>query len=271
MKVSRFRELVCDERRACIDCSKMTRPSCQHRRKSWSGVTAAVLHRLRRRAWTTSRSRIFGHRRRRRPGDALLSLGHGEELQHFLKLGSGPRRAPATPSSRPPPPSTQRALQIDATFRVGARLPDIAPSAAACCALWHAMQRAARRLEFGILAPLLLLMLLGTIEFGRAVSIDRHFSSAPRRSATSLRARSRMGTNEQRRDANLDSMMDAIQHLMKPYDGTKLKLGHRRRAGVDDQPERHAKSLGRYSRNGLSAPGQMCEIHVAQQHAGQGQ
>ena len=48
----------------------------------------------------------------------------------------------------------------------------------------------AAAVEFGLLAPLLLLMLLATIEIGRAVNADRHFIAAVGTAAISLRAKS---------------------------------------------------------------------------------
>lgn len=80
-------------------------------------------------------------------------------------------------------------------------------------------------IEFGFLAPLLLLMLLGTIEIGRAVNTDRHFTSAVG-TAGDLVARERfLGSSPSGAEGNLESMMKSIRHLMQPYDSSDLKLG----------------------------------------------
>ncbi len=99
------------------------------------------------------------------------------------------------------------------TSRIGLRLARFARDAKGSIAI-----------EFGIISPLLLLMLLGTIEFGRAVSIDRHFSSAVATVGDLVAREKFMGTNSSGATRNLEKMMEAIQHLMKPYDGSKLKL-----------------------------------------------
>ncbi len=89
---------------------------------------------------------------------------------------------------------------------------------------WRHSQGAAA-VEFAFLAPLLLLMLLGTIEIGRAVNIDRHFSMATA-SAGDLVAREEwLGTSSSNATANLNSMMLSIKQVMQPYDASTMKLG----------------------------------------------
>jgi Flp pilus assembly protein TadG len=80
-------------------------------------------------------------------------------------------------------------------------------------------------IEFGILAPLLLLMLLGTLEVGRAVNTDRHFSSAVATAGDLVAREKYMGTSSSGASGNLESMMKSIRHLMQPYDSSSLKLG----------------------------------------------
>ncbi len=73
--------------------------------------------------------------------------------------------------------------------------------------------------EFALVLPLLVIMLLGTIEIARAIDADRRFGNATAMT-TDLIAREQDIT-----DADLDGMMNAIQHLMHPYDSDTLKLG----------------------------------------------
>jgi Flp pilus assembly protein TadG len=83
----------------------------------------------------------------------------------------------------------------------------------------------AAAVEFGVLAPVMLLMLLGTIEGGRAVNTDRHFSSAVATAGDLVAREKNLGTSTSAAKTNLDSMMNSIEHLMRPYDASQLKIG----------------------------------------------
>lgn len=72
--------------------------------------------------------------------------------------------------------------------------------------------------EFGLLAPVLLIMLLGTIELSRAISIDRKFGLVTSTIAD-LVAR-----EQTLRAADITAMYDIVDHLMKPWDSSVLKL-----------------------------------------------
>jgi Flp pilus assembly protein TadG len=85
--------------------------------------------------------------------------------------------------------------------------------------------RGAAAVEFGVLAPVMLLMLLGTIEGGRAVNTDRHFSSAVATAGDLVAREEYLGTSTSGAKSNLDSMTDSIEHLMKPYDASSLRIG----------------------------------------------
>lgn len=114
-------------------------------------------------------------------------------------------------------------------------------------------ERGTAAIEFGFLAPLLMLMLLGTVELGRAISTDRHFSSAIA-SASDLVAREKfLGDSKAAAKSNLDSMMLSIKHLMKPYDPTGLKLAvFSVKASSKDANK--GKVEWAYSYNGAAAP-----------------
>jgi len=107
--------------------------------------------------------------------------------------------------------------------------------------------------EFGILAPLLLLMLLGTIELGRAINADRHFVGAVSSAGDLVAREADLGTTQAAATANLNGMMQSIKHLMQPYDANSLKLGiFSVRASANDGNK--AKVEWRYSYNGASVP-----------------
>ena len=94
-----------------------------------------------------------------------------------------------------------------------------------CARSFRRDDRGAAAVEFGVLAPVMLLMLLGTIEGGRAVNADRHFSSAATTAGDLVAREEYLGTSSSGAKSNLDSMTDSIEHLMKPYDATRLKIG----------------------------------------------
>ena len=73
-------------------------------------------------------------------------------------------------------------------------------------------------IEFGLLAPILLLMLMGVIELSRAISIDRKFGMVTSTIADIV-AREKIVTA-----ADVTAMYDIVDHLMKPWDSSTLKL-----------------------------------------------
>ena len=83
----------------------------------------------------------------------------------------------------------------------------------------------AAAVEFGVLAPVMLLMLLGTIEGGRAINTDRHFASAVATAGDLVAREKNLGKSTSAAKTNLDSMMKSIEHLMRPYDASRLKIG----------------------------------------------
>lgn len=79
-------------------------------------------------------------------------------------------------------------------------------------------------IEFGLLAPLLMLMLLGTIEGGRAVNMDRHFNAAAATVGDLVAREESLGTTTDGAKANLDAMMGSIAQVLAPYDADDLSL-----------------------------------------------
>ena len=117
---------------------------------------------------------------------------------------------------------------------------------------WRDTQGAAA-VEFGFLAPLLLLMLLATIETARAVSTDRHFTAAVSTAGDLVAREEYLGKSTSGAKTNLDSMMLSIKHLMQPYDSTSLKLGvYSVRASSTNAAD--TKVMWSYSYNGKSVP-----------------
>jgi Flp pilus assembly protein TadG len=73
-------------------------------------------------------------------------------------------------------------------------------------------------IEFGLLAPILLLMLMGVIELSRAISIDRKLGMVTSTIADIV-AREKTITA-----ADVSAMYDIVDHLMQPWDSSTLKL-----------------------------------------------
>ena len=84
--------------------------------------------------------------------------------------------------------------------------------------------RGTAAIEFAQLAPVLLLMLLATIEIGRAINVDRHFTSATAMAGDLVAREEYLGTSSSDALANLNGMMQSIGQIMQPYDASLLKL-----------------------------------------------
>jgi Flp pilus assembly protein TadG len=118
--------------------------------------------------------------------------------------------------------------------------------------LWHDSQGAAA-VEFAYLVPILLLMLLGTIEMGRAINVHRQFAMATATASDLVAREEWLGTSDPDAQANLAGMMESIKHLMQPYDASTLKLGvFSVRASPDDANDTRVE--WKYSYNGQSVP-----------------
>jgi len=80
-------------------------------------------------------------------------------------------------------------------------------------------------IEFGLIAPILMLMLLGTIEAGRAININRHFTDAVQTAGDLVAREEFLGASKGDAKINLDAMMQSIRHLMEPYSSDQLAIG----------------------------------------------
>lgn len=127
-------------------------------------------------------------------------------------------------------------------------------------ARWQCDTRGAAAVEFAFLAPLLLLMLLATIEIGRAVHIDRQFTSATATAGDLVAREEYLGDTTAAADSNLDSMMLSIKHIMQPYDSSSLKLGvFSVRASTKDANDTRVEWS--YSFNGMNVPSK-CQTYA---------
>ena len=123
----------------------------------------------------------------------------------------------------------------------------------------HALIRVWRRndgiaaTEFAFLAPLLVLMYLGTVEISRAIDIDRQFTTATAMTADLVAREEELGDTKAESDATLDGIVQSAQHVMHPYDADTLKLSiFSVKASTEDASD--TKVEWSYSHNGSSAP-----------------
>ena len=100
--------------------------------------------------------------------------------------------------------------------------------------------------EFGLLVPLLFVMLIGTVEIGQAVGLDRRVSMA-------TSAVSDLIAQGENPDLEAPGIMDIVQHMLTPYDASRLSISvvlvHANLSNATDIPV-----LWSYSHNGAPAP-----------------
>lgn len=118
--------------------------------------------------------------------------------------------------------------------------------------LWRNVDGVAA-VEFAFLAPLLMLMLLGTIELGRAINTDRHFTQAVSSTGDLVAREEYLGKSDSGATSNLNNMMLSIKHLMQPYDASTLKLAVYS-VKVSSTDANKAKVQWRYSYNNMPVP-----------------
>ncbi len=107
--------------------------------------------------------------------------------------------------------------------------------------LWRD-SRGAAAIEFAYMAPLLLLLLLGTVEAGRAIDMNRHFAMATQAVGDLVAREQELGTSETNATKNLEAMMHAVEHMMQPYDTSELRLGvFQVRASPDDADDTYVE------------------------------
>lgn len=102
-------------------------------------------------------------------------------------------------------------------------------------------------IEFAHLAPVLLIMLLGSIEVSRAVSMDRRFGMVTAMTGDLITRESTVN------DTELDAIMTIVSFLMQPYDSSTLKA---KVISVKANPSNatQTKVDWAYSHGGISVP-----------------
>lgn len=78
--------------------------------------------------------------------------------------------------------------------------------------------------EFGYIAPVMLLMLVGSVEASRAISIDRRFSSITSMVGDLVSREQDMGKTQAENITKITAIMQAVQHVMKPHPYDTLEI-----------------------------------------------
>jgi len=73
-------------------------------------------------------------------------------------------------------------------------------------------------LEFALVAPILLMLLVGTVEFSQALTVDRRVTQAAGSTADLIARTTEITTGE------IDGIMQIVGHLMRPYDPSRLRI-----------------------------------------------
>lgn len=136
-------------------------------------------------------------------------------------------------------------------MRIGALNPY--PTCARSLGCFARDKRGSAAVEFAFLAPLLTLMLLGTIELGRAINMDRVFTMATDTTGDLVAREQYMGTSSTDAQTNLASMMLSVKQVMLPYNSSSLALGV---ISVQASPTdaTDTRVVWSYSYNGKSVP-----------------
>ena len=78
--------------------------------------------------------------------------------------------------------------------------------------------------EFGLLAPIFLVMLVGTYEASRAISMDRRFNTVTSMVGDLVSREQDMGDTSTQNIATASAIMDVIEHVMTPYPHDTLEI-----------------------------------------------
>lgn len=78
--------------------------------------------------------------------------------------------------------------------------------------------------EFGYIVPVMMVMLIGSIEASRGISIDRRFSAITSMVGDLVSREQDMGDNASENISKITALMKAIEHVMEPHPHDTLEL-----------------------------------------------
>ncbi|MGH1419975.1 MAG: TadE/TadG family type IV pilus assembly protein [Hyphomicrobiaceae bacterium] len=85
-------------------------------------------------------------------------------------------------------------------------------------------EEGAAMIEFAMVAPILLFLLIGTVEISRAIQINRKFAMVTSMMSDQVAREQEFGTNSTERNAALLGITQAIEHILRPYDTSQLSF-----------------------------------------------
>ena len=132
--------------------------------------------------------------------------------------------------------------------------------------LWKFIRRMASdargvaAVEFAYIAPVMMIMLLGTVEVSRAVSMDRRFGLVTSMVAD-LVAREKTITAD-----DLNAIYNIVAHIMSPYDSSSLEISVipvKADPADETQTKVYAATTNRPSYHGATQPAQCADYTLA--------
>ncbi|MCL4768376.1 MAG: pilus assembly protein [Hyphomicrobiaceae bacterium] len=81
-----------------------------------------------------------------------------------------------------------------------------------------ANRRGVAAVEFALIVPIMFMLLVGTVEFSQALTVDRRVSQVASSSADLIARQKAITTSE------VAGIMKIIDHLLRPYDPTRLRV-----------------------------------------------
>lgn len=78
--------------------------------------------------------------------------------------------------------------------------------------------RGVAAIEFAMIAPLMIMMFIGAVEFSQAITVDRRVSQVASSTGDLIARTKTLSTSE------MEGVMEIVEELVKPYDHTLLKM-----------------------------------------------
>ena len=79
-------------------------------------------------------------------------------------------------------------------------------------------RRGIAAIEFALILPIMFMLLVGTVEFSMALTVDRRVSQVSNSTADLIAQKKKVSTSE------VAGIMQIIEHLVRPYDPSRLRV-----------------------------------------------
>ncbi len=101
---------------------------------------------------------------------------------------------------------------------MGSGISRIHSRAAATFARMVGDRRGVAAIEFALILPIMFMLLVGTVEFSLALTVDRRVSQVANSTADLIAQKKKISTSE------VSGIMQIIEHLVRPYDPSRLRV-----------------------------------------------